>query len=122
MDNAGCNGLSVAAFSSPERGLDPTTVESQPGAPARATYRHNSKPAYPPLARRQGQEGVVFLDVKVTAEGHAAGVALKQTSGFRLLDEAAINAVRKSEIEPARIWSRAVESEIEVPVRFERTS
>jgi protein TonB len=43
---------------------------------------------------------------------------LKQSSGFPLLDEAAIAAVRRWTFEPARIDGRAVASQVVVPVRF----
>ena len=38
---------------------------------------------------------------------------------LKLLDEAAMQAVRDWEFEPARIGPLPVEAEIEVPVRFE---
>jgi protein TonB len=59
-----------------------------------------------------------LLIVRVTAQGHSTAVTLKQSSGFTLLDEAAIEAVRNWEFQPDRIGPMAVESEIEVPVRF----
>jgi periplasmic protein TonB len=62
---------------------------------------------------------LVLLGVKVSDQGLAARVTLKQTSGFPLLDEAALQTVRDWEFEPARINSIAVESEIEVPVHFQ---
>jgi len=55
----------------------------------------------------------------VTTEGRAARVEIKTSSGFSLLDDAAVEAVRDWEFQPARIGSLALESEIEVPVRFE---
>jgi periplasmic protein TonB len=102
-----------------ETGLDQTTVEAQAGQRARVKYRHNPKPAYPVAARRRGQEGLVTLRVKVTDQGRASSVNLKRSSGFPLLDEAALKAVRDWRFDPARVGSLAVESEIEVPVHFE---
>jgi TonB family protein len=75
-------------------------------------------PAYPELARRRGQQGTVILAVKVAAAGRALRVEVKRSSGFILLDEAAARAVRNWEFEPARIHSRKVDSEIEIPVQF----
>ena len=60
-----------------------------------------------------------MLAVRVTADGRAARVEVKESSGFVALDEAAVDAVQKWEFIPARIGSRAMESEIEVPVRFQ---
>ncbi len=85
---------------------------------ARPDYRHNPEPDYPLSARRRRQEGLVVLRVIVTTKGRASRVELKQSSGFVILDEAAVRAVAEWEFEPARIGESPLESEIEVPVRF----
>jgi protein TonB len=85
---------------------------------AQPNYLKNPEPLYPLLARRHNQQGIVLLTVKVTAQGRVSHVELKQSSGFPVLDEAALQAVRYWEFEPARIGSLGVESQIEVPVRF----
>ena len=90
----------------------------KPGILAQPLYRKNPEPAYPAAARRRRQEGVTLLAVQVTATGRAARVAVKQSSGFKLLDDAAAQAARSWEFEPARIGAEAMESEIEVPIRF----
>jgi protein TonB len=64
---------------------------------------------------------VVVLDVKVSAQGRATGVTVAQSSGYPLLDEAALTAVRRWEFDPARKRDAAVDSEILVPVRFRLT-
>ncbi len=104
--------------SSPEPGLDLTTQKKQVGVKARPNYLKNPEPPYPLAARRRRQEGLVLLAVKVSAQGRALRVELKQSSGVAVLDGAAIEAVRGWEFEPARVGSIAIESEIEVPVRF----
>jgi protein TonB len=99
-------------------GRDAVTITGQPGVQAKPNYLKNPEPLYPAVARRRGQEGLVVMTVKVTAAGRAANVELKESSGFALLDDTALEAVRRWEFEPARVGSRAVEAEIEVPVRF----
>ena len=99
-------------------GLDATTVEAKPGIKAEANYLANPVPPYPLLARRRHQEGLVLLTVTVTPQGRPASITIKQNSGFPLLDDAALQSVRNWEFQPARINSIAVESEIEVPIRF----
>jgi protein TonB len=106
---------------SPQSGLDATTQKAQVGVRAEPNYLKNPEPPYPLAARRRRETGMVLLTVKVTAQGRAAKVELKQSSGHPLLDEAALQAVRSWEFQPARIGSMAVESEIEVPVRFKLT-
>jgi protein TonB len=104
--------------SSPRPGEDTTTQQAPLGIRAQPDYRHNPEPPYPLAARRRRQEGIVLLSVKVSAQGRAVRVELKQSSGVTVLDEAAIQAVRGWEFSPARVGTTAYESEIEVPVRF----
>jgi len=85
---------------------------------ARPSYLNNPAPLYPTTARRRHQEGVVLISVRVTAQGRAENVEIKQSSGYPLLDEAALNAVRDWEFVPARIGATALPSEIEVPLHF----
>ena len=105
--------------SSPKPGADATTAQARPDVEAKPNYLKNPEPDYPELARRRHQEGLVLLAVKVTAQGRAGRVEIKKSSGFSLLDDAAAQAVRNWEFEPARIGSLALESDIVVPVRFE---
>ena len=107
--------------SSPKPGTDAITVQAQPDIRAKPNYLKNPEPVYPELARRRRQEGLVLLAVKITAQGRAERVEIKKSSGFSLLDNAAVEAVCDWEFQPARIGSLALESEIEVPVRFELT-
>jgi TonB family protein len=96
-------------------------LESVPVAIAQPNYLKNSAPEYPAAARRRHEEGLVVLNVEVTPEGHARKVNIKKSSGFDLLDNAAVNAVENWEFEPARVGSVSLESEVEVPIRFQLT-
>lgn len=107
--------LAVKAVGQPKPGGE---AKSKPGLLAQPLYRRNPEPPYPLAARRRRQEGVVLLAVDVTAKGRAARVAVQKSSGFKLLDEAAARAVEDWEFEPAREGAAAVDSRIEVPVRF----
>lgn len=96
------------------------TVSSRgPTTSARPRYRSNPKPAYPPESRRAGQQGVVVIAVEVTSDGRAASVQLSRSSGFPLLDTAALQAVRRWTFEPARTGGIPTASRVEVPVRFD---
>jgi protein TonB len=106
---------------SPRPGEDATTQQRYLGIRSQPDYRHNPEPPYPLAARRRRQEGVVLLSVKVSAQGRALRVELKQSSGVIVLDKAAIQAVRGWEFSPAQVGSAPVDSEIEVPVRFKLT-
>lgn len=106
--------------SSPEAGENKTTfyssgggmVEDKPG------YMKNPPPAYPQEALERGQQGLVLLRVEIDAGGSARRVEIRQGSGFRLLDDAALKSVRKWKFEPAKFGNMAVESKADVPIRF----
>ncbi|MEI8235061.1 MAG: energy transducer TonB [Verrucomicrobiota bacterium] len=80
--------------------------------------RSNPRPEYPAQARRERQEGVVLVAVEIGADGSPVDVALGRTSGFPLLDAAALRAVRRWRFEPASAAGRAAASHAEVPIRF----
>lgn len=108
--------------SSPLPGKDATTIVSSPIATVKPNYLKNLEREYPLAARRRGQQGTVLLNVTVNAMGHVTEISLKESSGFELLDQAALRAVRMWEFEPARVGSQRVESRLEVPVRFKLTN
>ena len=83
-----------------------------------AAYLRNPKPAYPGLAQRRGMQGVVLLLVEVSAKGYPTTVKVKKTSGFMLLDKAALKAVRSWRFAPAKRGSLPVAASVEVPIRF----
>lgn len=83
-----------------------------------AEYLNNPKPAYPPLSRRLGEEGKVWLRVRVGADGSALEVEIKQGSGHARLDTAARDAVARWRFVPARRGAEAIESWVAVPILF----
>ena len=85
---------------------------------AKPNYLRNPPPKYPAESRKLREEGVVLLKVAVTAEGRPASVQLQRSSGFARLDQAALNAVRRWEFNPAREGLTPVACAVEVPVRF----
>lgn len=83
-----------------------------------AAYRANPPPVYPLIARRRGMEGVVLLRVLVAADGRVAEVEIAQGSGFAVLDQSALEAVRGWRFRPGSRGGRPVEARVEVPIRF----
>ncbi|NDF11962.1 MAG: energy transducer TonB [Proteobacteria bacterium] len=79
---------------------------------------HNQPPAYPTSARRLGQEGTVQLRVMVLAIGVAGSIEILHSSGFSLLDEAAVDAVKHWHFIPAYKGRNAVDYQIIVPINF----
>jgi protein TonB len=95
-----------------------TTAPVAATADALPTYRFNPKPAYPAMARRHHQEGLVVLHVVVTPEGRPASVRVSQSSGYPLLDDAAQSAVCRWRFTPGRVGWRAVTRDVQVPIQF----
>ncbi len=81
----------------------------------------NAAPRYPYLARRRGQEGRVVVRVQVSAAGDAAAVSIRRSSGYRLLDEAAVKAVKTWRFAPAKRGGFSVAGSVDVPVSFKLT-
>ena len=78
----------------------------------------NAPPRYPYLARRRGQEGRAVLRVEVTADGRAAAVRLHESSGYRLLDEAALEAIKQWRFTPAKRGGIPVAGSVDIPISF----
>jgi protein TonB len=78
-------------------------------------------PIYPPICRRRGEEGKVTLEWQVLAGGKCGQVRIVQSSGFDLLDQAAIEAVKNASFRPAVSAARAVDSTMACTFRFTLT-
>jgi protein TonB len=83
-----------------------------------ADYLNNPAPAYPPLSKRQGHQGKVLLRVFVNTAGGADQVQIRNGSGHDLLDQAALNAVRRWRFVPARQGDQPVAAWVLVPITF----
>jgi protein TonB len=83
-----------------------------------ANYGSNPKPRYPSIAANRGWEGTVHLLVKVSAEGDSEEVTVQHSSGYDVLDEAAIEAVEKWKFIPAKRGETPVSSLVVVPINF----
>ena len=83
-----------------------------------AAYLSNPPPSYPLSARRRGIEGTVLVRAEVAAGGECLRAELKKSSGAEVLDQAALEAVRKWHFVPAKRGSQAVVAWVEVPITF----
>lgn len=83
-----------------------------------AAYLDNPPPSYPPLARRNGEQGRVLLRVHVTAGGAAEAVELRTSSGSPRLDQAALETVKRWHFVPARQGDQPVAAWVLVPINF----
>ena len=94
----------------------PVVLDAEPDY--KADYLNNPRPPYPMVARRMGYHGKVVLDVEVLSEGKAGDVKLHQSSGYDILDNAALQTVKTWRFTPARRFGQAVTQRFLVPIKF----
>jgi protein TonB len=78
----------------------------------------NTPPIYPETARRAGWEGRVTVRVEVSADGLPMSVALQKSSGYGVLDQAALRAVKTWRFQPRTMGGVAMAGTVDVPVNF----
>jgi protein TonB len=86
---------------------------------ARPLGGYQVKPRYPESARRAGAQGITMLRVRVLENGRVGQVLVEQSAGFRDLDLAAMEAVKRWLFEPARRGKDPVSVWVMLPVKFE---
>ena len=115
----------------PQPTPEPKKVERKPAtqraAPVPATKKanvpqpvviRNTPPIYPETARRAGWEGRAIVRVEVSADGAPISVALEKSSGYGVLDQAALRAVKGWRFQPRTIGGVAMAGMVDVPVNF----
>ena len=88
------------------------------GGFARPDYGANSPPKYPPLAREKGYEGTVYLRALIERDGRVGNLAIDRSSGYEILDRAAVESVREWTFLPAQKDQKPVASWVLLPVKF----
>src|SRR5690606_39939973 len=63
---------------------------------------NNPRPAYPALSRRLREQGTVLLEILILPDGTVGEVKIKESSGFKRLDDTAVKAVKQWRYTPAR--------------------
>jgi len=86
------------------------------GQVVRPRLTSSVKPDYPPLARLQRVEGDVVIQAEISATGSVG--LLKVVSGPALLQQAAMEALRKWKYEPARLNDQPIALQVLVTIRF----
>lgn len=106
----------------PPQAQVPVAAQATPAPPTAprfdADYLDNPKPDYPPISRREREQGKVLLRVHVDMGGAADKVEMQAGSGFERLDKAAIAAVSRWRFVPARQGSEPVAAWVVVPIVF----
>ncbi|OHV81324.1 energy transducer TonB [Ensifer sp. LCM 4579] len=96
VENAAASAATGAKGSARQAGN--AAVSNYPGKVRR---KLNRAFRYPAEAKRQGLRGVAHVRFTVTSDGGLAGVGIAKSAGSALLDEAALDAVRRAAPFPA---------------------
>jgi len=104
----------------PVSDVPPVVADEAPTVPAKfdANYLDNPKPQYPPLARRMRLQGEVLLQVVVNEFGRPESVIVLSSSGAKVLDDAAVDQVKRWTFVPATQGGHSVRDTVHVPIRF----
>lgn len=74
---------------------------------------------YPPVARRQGWEGTVWLGLRVQSDGQLDGIRLERSSGHAVLDDSALNSLRRvGNLAEAGGWLEGRSLDMQLPVIY----
>lgn len=78
--------------------------------------RNQFPPEYPRMAVNRGMEGIVIVEALVNENGYPVTTKVYRSSGFDILDSAAMNGVKKWEFDINNL--KGSNSIVRVPVRF----
>ena len=76
------------------------------------------RPIYPLIAKKSGWEGTVRVRVTVETNGRASKVDVSRSSGHKVLDDAAVKAVKRWSFRPARDGNIPIRSVVVIPLGF----
>ncbi|MBR86220.1 MAG: hypothetical protein CMM29_05415 [Rhodospirillaceae bacterium] len=82
---------------------------------------YNPAPRYPRIARKEGKEGLVTINAIISSKGLVTTASIKKSSGFPILDRAALKAVRKWVFKPKLKFNGNSNSSVDVPIQFKLT-
>jgi TonB family protein len=82
-------------------------------------YIENPKPAYPLEARQEGYHGKVLLKVEVLTNGRVGNVEVEKSSGYEVLDQAALEAIKTWRFIPAKRGKVPMRSWINILITFQ---
>jgi protein TonB len=106
-----------------EKPAEPKPVEPAPPPPvqpprAASGKLNNQALVYPHMSRKLREQGTVVLDILVKTDGTIGDIKIKTSSGFKRLDDAAVNAVKRWRYEPATQGGVKIDFWYVQPVEF----
>jgi protein TonB len=99
-----------------------TSVQPVSGAQIQAHLRRAFIPyfTYPRLAREKGWQGTVELAVKIDTQGLLTKARIIHSSGFGVLDHAALKSIRQIKVLPNTLqWLNNHGLEVNFPVKYQ---
>lgn len=85
---------------------------------AGASYLHNPAPEYPEAAMDRGLEGKVLMKVHVQPNGKPDTINVTKSSGYSILDDAAVRTVKQWSFVPAMRGKTPIAGWVTVPIAF----
>ena len=78
---------------------------------------------YPPVAKRRHWEGTTVVQLRLSPDGKVTDISVVEKSGHEILDEAAVNMIRKASPLPAPPEGlRGRDQTVLVPIKFKLES
>jgi len=76
----------------------------------------NLKPTYPNMSKRLNEQGSVILRVLVKSDGTVGSIEIKSSSDFPRIDQAAVDAVRNWQFNPATRNGSPIDEWYQIPI------
>ena len=73
---------------------------------------------YPVIARSKGWQGIVILELHIEADGLISNLQVNETSGYLVLDQAAVESLQMASIPGARQWLHGHSIDMLIPVEY----
>jgi len=115
-DAKSADGTAVGAEVQRAAALEPAGTLQIPAEVAEGSLLHRVEPDYPEEARQQQIQGVVVLNVHISADGSVQEVTL--ASGPPLLAQAATDAVKQWRFKPRLVSGHPVEMQTRITLNF----
>lgn len=85
---------------------------------AHPLYKENAPPVYPEVARVRGYEGMVFVLAEILSNGTVGKLKIGKSSGYAILDQSAVEAVKPWKFEPARRSGTPFTAWVQLPIKY----
>ena len=92
---------------------------SPEGIITKAMPQYNPPPIYPKVAIRRGYEGKVVLKLEVLETGKIGQIKIAKSSGFDVLDRAALKSVKTWTFTPGTVAGVNTKQWITQPITFD---